>query len=296
MNTYLTPGPIVCEIRNPHGEIVIDLADVSITTVEATISDHNPTGFLDDVVRVVKGWGRPGQAEPETDPTQSPADEVHIDFRAANDPAATGSHGTLVVDAQAAARQFRSGFLIRITAPTGSSIRAQSETARVGVSGTVDKLEVKTAAGDVDVSAVTGSASVRTATGNVSMPLIGKDVDIKVVSGRVDLGKVDGRASVSGTSGAIDIDRAGGDVVIRSVSGDVTVRDTVVGTTEITAVSGSIAIGVHQGVAARVDLHTVSGRARSDLSVTGTLDGAGLTIKGRTVSGDIRLRSALAPV
>ena len=55
MHTFLTPDPITIEIRNSSGEIRLDLADVTTTTVEVTASSSHPFGFLDDVFRAVAG-------------------------------------------------------------------------------------------------------------------------------------------------------------------------------------------------------------------------------------------------
>ena len=82
--------------------------------------------------------------------------------------------------------------------------------------------------------------------------------------------------------------------MVRTVSGDIEVRDAARGTVDLAAVSGSLSIGVHAGAAAKVDLTTVSGQARSELPVVGPIDGSALTIKGRTVSGGIVLASAAA--
>ena len=55
MHTFLTPDPITIEIRNAAGDIRLDFADVTTTTVEVTASSSHPFGFLDDVIRAVGG-------------------------------------------------------------------------------------------------------------------------------------------------------------------------------------------------------------------------------------------------
>jgi Putative adhesin len=219
-HNFLTPDPITIEIRNATGAVTVDLADTTMTTVELVSAGEN-AGFLDDVVRAAMG-GREHQSFDEA------ADEVAVSF----------TDNRLAVDTEPARRHWHAGFVVRITAPAGSGVRTRSETAAVAVTGRPDRLEVKTASGDVSID-----------------------------------------ATVSNT-------------LLRTVSGDIEVRDASAGELDLAAVSGSLSVGVHPGVAAKVDLVTVAGRARSDLPVKDRIEGSSLVIKGRTVSGNIRLVSA----
>jgi hypothetical protein len=227
MPSYLTAEPITCEIRNASGAVTVDLTDTSMTTVEIITTDDQPGGFLDDMIRTVSGWGN--RPEPAPGLGDDATEDVVVEFQ----------NNKLIVDSEPARRRWHTGFIVRITAPSGSGIRARTESAAVAITGTADRLEVKTASGSVNVESSIGNAMVRT------------------------------------------------------VSGDVEVRDVSRGTVDLAAVSGSLSIGVHAGVAARVDLTTVSGRAHTDLPLVGPIAGSELTIKGRTVSGDISLGSAL---
>jgi DUF4097 and DUF4098 domain-containing protein YvlB len=216
VQTYLTPNPITCEVRNASGAVTVELTDSPTTTVELVPSQ--PNGFFDDVLRTM--WGPAASAEDVTE-------AVIVEF---ND-------DKLIVDTEPARRQFHTGFIVRISAPSGSGIRTRSESANVAVRGVPDKLEVKTASGTVDVS------------------------------------------------------NAGPQAVLRTVSGDIAVRDVENGTLDLAAVSGSLSVALHPGVAAKVDLATVAGRARTNFEVVSSLDGSSVTIKGRTVSGDVELVS-----
>ena len=227
MHNYLTPEPITCEIRNGSGAVKIDLTDTSMTTVEIITTDDQPGGFLDDMIRTVSGWGN--RPEPAPGLADDATDDVVVEFQ----------NNKLIIDSEAARRRWHCGFIIRISAPSGSGVRARTESAGVAITGTADRLEVKTASGSVNVESSIGNAMVRT------------------------------------------------------VSGDVEVRDASRGTVDLAAVSGSLSIRVHPGVSARVNLTTVSGRAHTDLPVVDAIPGSELTIKGRTVSGDISLGSAL---
>jgi hypothetical protein len=226
VHTYLTPEPITCEVRNAAGAVTVALTDTSRTTVEVIAVDDSPGGFLDDVIRSVSGWGVADDSVPGA--ADDPAGDVVVTFDA----------NKLMVDTEPARRRWHTGFIIRIAAPAGSGVRIRSESADVGVTGTADRIEVKTA------------------------------------------------------SGAVNVGSAAGHAMVRTVSGDIDIRDAIRGTVDLAAVSGSLHVGVHRGVAAKVELTTVSGTAHSALPIVGPIDGSTLTIKGRTVSGSVSLASA----
>ncbi len=217
MQTFLTPEPITCEIRNANGSVSIDLGDTHTTTVEL-IPAEGAAGFLDDIRSM---WGS-GNSSGE------PADDVVVEF----------TDNRLIVDTEPARRNWHTGFVVRINAPTGSAIRTRTESASIAVTGKPDKVELKTA------------------------------------------------------SGTLAVAETGAKTLLRTVSGDIDVHDAGAGELDLAAVSGSLSIAIHSGVAARVDLVTVAGTARSALPVQSSLDGSTLSVKARTVSGNISLQSA----
>lgn len=295
MHTFLTPEPITCEIRNAAGEIAIELADVTTTTVEVILSANPAFGFLDDMFKAVNRWGnKPGANSAESPFDEDPTEKIKVEFQPAPDGGDANERGVLILDTDPARGMMRNAFIIRITAPRNSSVRARTESADVGITGSIDRLEVKSASGNVNVSEVTGRAVIQTASGDVTLPQVRGDLDLRVVSGNAEIGAVGGRAVIASTSGDVRLDTAAADVDIRTVSGAVEVRDVRTGSTEVSGISGNVWIGVHPGSAAHIDLNTMTGKAASDFDVADQLDGASLTIKAKTVSGDIRLRSAVS--
>jgi hypothetical protein len=86
-------------------------------------------------------------------------------------------------------------------------------------------------------------------------------------------------------------------VRLRTGSGDVTVSDARSGDLEITTGSGGVRIGVHPGVGAELDLVSGSGKARSELDVSGEAPQkpTALQVRGRTGSGDVLVARAAVP-
>lgn len=271
MQTFSTANPITIEVRNAAGEILIDLTDTDQTSVDVTPAGGHPLGFVDDIVRNLgaTGWGpfgAPGGrsaawADPSSGEPADPLDQVRIEL------AQRGAGSTLIVDTDPATAGWRSAFTVRITAPARCGVRVQSRSARVAVTGTADRLEVRSASGAVRAENVADGATVQTASGDIRINTVGGTLSAHTASGDVDLDDVGGPAEVQTTSGDVRIGTAGSDVRARTVSGDVRISDAATGTTEVSAVSGDVEVGVHRGCLAAIDLRTLSGSTKSDLNV-----------------------------
>lgn len=321
MPTFLTPEPITIEVRNATGEIVVDLSEVTTAEVEVTASGGHPFGFVDEMFRSFRGrkpWdmdsirrqfsfsGSPGPAGPGAGPgdagdtgfpggydtpQEDPVDQVRIDLKSSPDRA-----DTLIVDTDPARTGWASGFTVRISAPTGSGVRIQSQSADVKVTGAGDKVEIRTASGDVDIDQVNGQALVHSASGDVRLREAGSSCDVKTASGDIVVEQVADDALLHTTSGDVRVGAAAGNVSARSVSGDVQLTDLVTGRTEVNTVSGDVEIGVHAGSVASVELVTMAGETDTDFPVTDeapTADAPVLHLKVTTKSGDITLRRAI---
>jgi DUF4097 and DUF4098 domain-containing protein YvlB len=281
LHTFATPEPTTLEIRNASGDVVVSLTDTETTTVEVTAVQGQGFEFLDRVLRNTP-WGGPGNPE-----DLDPADRVRVEQRAA----------AILVDTDQARQGWRTAFLVAVTAPVGSGVRIQSQSADVRISGRAGRVEVRTASGDVQVDDVDAGALVQSASGDLQIGAVGGDLDAKTASGDVNAGPVGAAATVVTTSGDIRLAGAAGAIVCRSVSGDIRLADVASGRVEATSVSGDVEIGVHAGSGATVALSTLSGDTSTDFDVTDvpTADDSApvLDIRVKTTSGDIRLRRAV---
>ena len=303
MRTFLTPEPITLEIRNAAGETHIVLTDSQTTTVVVTPTTSHPLGFLDDVFKAFgggRGFGRQfggrgpfGEQPTDGATTQQAvmddiADAVRVEHR-------EGDNATVIVDTDPARDGWRSAFTVTVTAPTGSHVRVQSQSADLALSGVAGLVDVRTASGDVKLDETTGRTLIQTASGDVGIDAARAGVDVRTASGDVEVGPVGGDALVHTTSGDIRVGAVAGNISARSVSGDVLVADAVAGQAEVNAVSGNVQIGVHPGSLASINLSTVSGNTDTDFEVTGDApdgDAPVLQITVKTTSGDIRLHRA----
>jgi len=86
------------------------------------------------------------------------------------------------------------------------------------------------------------------------------------------------------------------DVAVRAAAGDIEVADAVAGDVEIGTGVGSLWVGVHAGVDAKVVLNAAAGRVRSELPVRADRpdqpDGGPLRVRARTGAGDVTVATA----
>lgn len=290
MPSYLTERPITVEIRNGHGEVHVELIDTDTTTVTVTAVAGHPFGFLDDLLTSLPTSRRRASSRPADG--AAAADAVRIDYELI-----PGDGGLLLVDTQPTVQNWRAAFAVAITAPSGSGVRVQGQSAEVTVTGTAGLVDLRTTSGDVTVATVTGTSRVHSASGDIRLGRADADVDLRTASGDVNVGRVAGKAKVHSTSGDIALDFPAGDIDVRSVSGDVRIGAASTGVAQIAAVTGDVEIGVTAGRRAAIDLSTISGDTRTDFAVSTdpAVDfdepeaDAPFSISVRTTSGDIRL-------
>ncbi len=324
MHTFTTSDPITIEVRNAAGKVIVDLTGTGQSSVEVVARGGHPFGFIDEIVRSFSGrsagadgpgWAAGWRGASEPDPQAGPADLVRVEMTRRDDT------DTLIVDADPASRIGRTSFDICITAPPNSSVRVHSQSAEVTVRGQADRLDIRSASGDVVADGTCGPTRLQTASGSIRVHSAGGDLSAKSASGGVEVGVVTGTADIQSTSGTILVREPAADVNARTVSGDVRIFDATRGRTDVTSVSGDVEIGVHPGSLAAVNLTTISGQTLSDLLVSDGIDdlagtdapevpedadasgmpaadkdeadGPTLDIRVRTTSGDIRLRRAV---
>ena len=79
---------------------------------------------------------------------------------------------------------------------------------------------------------------------------------------------------------------------VRTASGDVKVGSVATGRTDITSASGDVDVDVAAGIGVYLDLSTLSGNATSDLEAAAGGHDAAVTLRCRTISGDVRVGRA----
>ena len=130
-------------------------------------------------------------------------------------------------------------------------------------------MNVRTGAGDVWLERAAGHAEVTTGTGSVRIGAVDGTAAIKNSSGDTSLDRVTGDARVRAASGSITIGTSGAAVAAKTAKGDIRLREVAGGTVVAETAFGAIDVGIGDGIAAWLDLHTRFGHVRNDLDAAG---------------------------
>ncbi len=200
---------------------------------------------------------------------------------------------------------------VEVELPSSSTVDAKSGAGDVRTTGRLGDVRAATGAGDVSVEQA-DEADLKSGSGDLSVETAGGDVRVRTGSGDVSVGTADRRVDATSGSGDISLRQCLGEAKARTGSGDLSVGSStgdlelVTGTGDISLAAvqggdvhartgtGDVAIGVAAGVAALLDLNSVTGDVEIDLEST---DGPGdaeartrLTV--HSGSGDIRVARA----
>jgi hypothetical protein len=257
MHKFNCPGPITVTARIGSGSVDLHAEARESAEVEVTPYDSS-------------------------DAARDAADQTRVEMSGDN---------LVITTPEASGWLFRRPPRVRITARVPDSSTAYVKVASAGTSchGTWSQLTINTASGDVTADHVTGDMSVKSASGGVRATRVDGQLSVNTASGDVKVRRAGGSVEVKGASADVEIDDLDGDFRSATASGDVRIGTARHGTIRVKSASGDVTVGVGSGAGVWLDLNTMSGRTRSDLTMTGdaTPGTVDLTIQVRTMSGDI---------
>jgi hypothetical protein len=175
--------------------------------------------------------------------------------------------------------------------PVPASVHARVTAADLIADVDLESLAVESAAGDISAEGVTGDLDIKSASGDIRVKWVGGRAAVSAASGDVRIDRA-GEVNVKTASGDVFVGSAAADVVVKSASGDV-----VVGRFEGTrfdgkSMSGDVIVGVTGGRRYEVSFSSLSGDIRTDFPVADGAAGASAHLDIKTVSGDIKVKSA----
>jgi hypothetical protein len=280
MPTFDTPEPISVALEVGIADILIEATDRTDTIVEVQPSD------------------------PAKKADVTAADQTRVDH----------AGGRVSVRASKGWRQWtpwggHGSIDVRIGLPAGSAVRAEAGVAAMRCTGRIREyrsrtgvgdvqveeagpVDIKTGAGDVTVERATGKTVIVTGSGAIRMGSAGGTAAVKNSNGDTWIGEVAGDARVSAANGTISIDVAREGVVAKTANGDVRIGEVARGAIVAQSAFGMVEVGVRDGVAAWLDLHTGFGHVQNDLNPAGS-PGAGegaVEVHASTSYGDIVVR------
>jgi DUF4097 and DUF4098 domain-containing protein YvlB len=200
---------------------------------------------------------------------------------------------------------------LEVTLPERSVLDARTGSGDVDVTGLMDRCRAATGSGDItldefaggDLKSGSGDLTARVVRGDLSLKTGSGDVTIDTTSAAVDLISGSGDVTVRRAEGPLKAKTGSGDLVVVASSADL---DVMTGTGEVKLVAvhagevraktgtGDVSVGITTGVAAYLDLNTVTGDVDVDLDET---DGPGdaestAALYVQSGSGDIHVKRA----
>ena len=269
--TFTTPRPLVLDVNVPRGDVQVETVDGDETTVELSGSGERAERRIERAL-------------------------VELNRR--------GDHDELVVDCDVEDFGFQAKRIklsisldrhdaidVRIRAPHGTTLRAQTGSADIRATGRYGELDTRTGSGDISIDEVERDARVKVASGDVRVDRVGGSFRGQTAAGDVRVGPIAGDAEVKTAAGDVNLDEVGGNVSVNSASGDLRVGAVSRGSVELKSVSGDMLVGVRRGSRVWMDVKTITGDASSDLDTGADDDGEGplVELKATAMSGDIKI-------
>jgi DUF4097 and DUF4098 domain-containing protein YvlB len=278
MPTFDTPEPISATI------------DVVVAVVQVTATDR-----ADTVAEV-----RP--SDPGSDQDVRTAEETRVEF----------TDGRLLIKAP---RQRKIGLFgkpgsidVDLQLPSGSQLHAETSVGHIRGTGRLGDCRVKTStggidldsigeadlrtpAGDIVVRSITGQATV-TGSGELRLDRIKGSAVVKNLNGDSRIGTVAGNLRIHASNGDITVGVAGADVTASTANGNIRVGEVTGGVVSVKTAYGELEVGVPDGVAAYLDLHTSFGTMHNRLTASEApaSDDRSVEVRARTSYGDIIIR------
>jgi DUF4097 and DUF4098 domain-containing protein YvlB len=269
--TFEVTGPVELDVRLASGEIEVDANLDSRVEIELVAHDEESQRLVDEAR--VELLDRPGRPVVVIDIPQKKGFSFGLSFG-------------------------RSGVHCRVRCPHESGLQAKSKSADLQVRGTLAGLAVTTASGDIEVDDVTGGVSIKGASADFTARTVGA-LNVQTASGDVEVGTASGPVNVNTASGDVSIGSADDNLSVNTVSGDQSLEAVRAGHVSAQSVSGDVSIGVRRGSRVYLDCSTVSGDTSSELDLQSDApagEGPLVEVRARTVSGDIEIRRAPAPM
>ena len=280
MYSFETPDAISVNIELGSGSLRVIAGERTETTVEVRPTDPEKKGDI------------------------AAAEETRVEY----------ANGALVVKAPKTRRQWslRGGgdsVDVEISLPEGSRLHGGAGVATMRSTGRLGDchfklgvgdilldetgaLEVKTGAGDLAVGHSDGDVEATTGSGSVRIDAIRGQGVVKDSNGDVSLGEVGGDLRVVSANGSISIDHPHRTVAAKTANGDVRIGEAGEGSIVAETALGKVDIGILEGVAAWLDLHTSFGRVHSELddAKAPAPGDRSVEVRARTSFGDITIR------
>ncbi|TQM81316.1 putative adhesin [Saccharothrix saharensis] len=279
MPSYATPEPITLDLDVTAGGVLIAATDRDDTVVEVA------------------------PADPDNGKDVAAAEGTAVDF----------AGGRLTIRTPRSRGVFgRTGSVdVVVRLPTGSHVAAQGSLTDFRAEGALGECRFKTSAGhirlqdtaalkattshgDVLVERITGRAELSTGSGELRVDRLDGSGTVKNSNGPTRIGEVTGDVRAGAANGDIVVGHAAGDVHAKTANGRIRVEEAVRGSVVMETSAGQLEVGIREGTAAWLDVRSIAGRVRNELTGADAPGDAEerVEVRARTSLGDIVIHRA----
>jgi hypothetical protein len=146
-----------------------------------------------------------------------------------------------------------------------SRLEAKAATGSVTVDRVAGPAEVSTANGAIRIGVLEDTATLESANGSITVDRTAGALQVKSANSSITLRETAGALQVKSANSSITIGRSLAGITARTAWGRVRIDEVVRGTVHLQTGHGDVSIGIAEGTAAWLDLHSKSGVVRSDL-------------------------------
>jgi Putative adhesin len=169
--------------------------------------------------------------------------------------------------------------------------RIKTGLGRIGIDR-AEKLNLRSGAGDITVDRATGHAEVTSGSGDVRLRELDASAVIRNSNGDTWVGEAGGDLRLNAANGNIAVDLAHASVGAKSANGDVRLGEVVRGSVVLETKIGDLEVGIREGTAAWLDVHSRFGQLHNSLEAADTPEKSAATVdvRARTSVGEIVIR------
>ena len=180
-----------------------------------------------------------------------------------------------------------------VDTPPDSDLDVSVASAEVQVDVPLDRVDVKTASGDVDLAGAE-ILEVKTASGDVRVDHVKKTLRFTTASGDLFVtGEARGTVGVSTASGDVRIEDCEATVDVNSVSGDVFIPRFSGRSGDFKGMSGDVNLGIPEGTSLDLDVTLLSGKLYLPEAASSSPGiERHMSVKAKLVSGNLKIERA----
>ncbi|MEU7888581.1 DUF4097 family beta strand repeat-containing protein [Microbispora bryophytorum] len=252
MPAFDTPEPIIADIQIYLGQVRVHASDRADTVVEVRPSDPSSEASVQVAERTIVEFSAGRLLIKDPKPK---ALRYLLPWRGSIDVTVELPAGSRV-ETQGAADLVATG-------PLGQTVLHSSYgDLRLEETG---PLEVKASYGNISVDRVIGPAEATTSTGTIRVGTVDGPCTLRTSTGAISLGEATGDLQLKTAHGDIVVDRALAGLTARTAHGGIRIHAAVSGALHLETGYGKVGVGIAEGTAAWLDLHSKNGVVRNTL-------------------------------